>query len=135
MTVSKIQYFGTVNDSLYGILRGLVSFLILFPLTLIFTFMRKNKNNSTVGTILSSILISLVLCSSLGVQISYGQMESVQYGFLVGLVVSTFACCMEYILYAKYPMIKYVMFIITVCTVLMICSLLTYNVSTFYNIY
>ena len=89
MAYTRLVFFGTYSDSIYGTLRGLISFI---PMSIL--FMVISNNNQYVP----ALLLALTMCSALGVQLPQSFNESLLYGALVGLCISTSYICMSRIL-------------------------------------
>lgn len=92
--ISKIVYFDTEENSLNGVQRGLVAFVIILLLNLIwYKVLAKNFYNKytqkteSIDTIFGTIVIAFLLCSAIGVQLPNTAKEAIVYGILVGLVI------------------------------------------------
>lgn len=86
---TELIFFDTYENGLEGTKRGLIAFISLFVLDLIwFTFMKKYYpvTRSNIN-IYSAIFVWLLLCSAIAVQIPKNISEAIVYGLLVGLVV------------------------------------------------
>ena len=93
MVVTSLIYFDNpVNSGIYGTLRGLVSFPIILLFGIPFLCLCRG---AAVHKIWSLILLSLALCSAIGVQLPKGYGECILYAGLIGLVVSVGFICIR----------------------------------------
>ena len=88
MVFSQLVFFDNHRNSVLGTKRGLISFI---PLVLVIgiaaaTTYKEVPLANKIGGIL---LISLVLCSAIGVQIATSYHSALVYGALVGVVVGS----------------------------------------------
>jgi uncharacterized membrane protein len=94
---THLVFFDTTDESIKGTIRGLVAFLIILFLDYIWYELlmksfydsytsQSNLSAKTIGIFVSSLL----LCSSLTVQLASSPKEAIIYGALVGLVVYGF---------------------------------------------
>lgn len=86
---TELIFFDTYENGLKGTKRGLIAFISLIILDLIwFSLMKKYYpvTRSNIN-IYSAIFVWLLLCSAIAVQIPKNISEAIVYGLLVGLVV------------------------------------------------
>uniref|UniRef100_A0A6C0LY59 Uncharacterized protein n=1 Tax=viral metagenome TaxID=1070528 RepID=A0A6C0LY59_9ZZZZ len=122
MVLIKLTIFGTFKNSDVGILRGLISFIPLLILGLIISLGNKI---SIWKSLFSILMVSLVLCSSIAVQVYQKTWhEAFLYGLLVGIVVSV---CMFAVSHS------WIVFILPIA--LGILSVLTYLLSKRWKLY
>ena len=95
MVKTTLIYFDTpTNSGKFGTLRGFFSILIILPLLGPVIHLSKAKPGHKAWT---TILLSLALCSAIGVQLSKSYKESILYAGLIGLVISIgFICITVY---------------------------------------
>ena len=87
---TQLIFFGNYQDSIEGLKRGVIAFITLISLDMIWfqcmdysEVVTKNKVN-----VYSALLVWLLLCSAVGVQEKPSTYkEALSYGMLVGLVV------------------------------------------------
>lgn len=90
---TELIFFDSFENSKKGTVRGLVAFISLIIIDLIWFSISKNNiyNNvslkhSITRTLINSSLVYLVLCSAIGVQLPKSYNEALVYGMLVGFV-------------------------------------------------
>lgn len=86
---TELIFFDSFENGLDGTKRGLVAFISLIILDLLwFNFTKKYYpiTKSSIN-IYSAIFVWLLLCSALAVQVPKSFNEAIVYGFLVGLVI------------------------------------------------
>ena len=117
MVLTELTFFGPYENSLPGLQRGLISFIPLVIIGLIINW----KNWVRV------LIVSLFLCSAIGVQFSPNfWYEAFLYGFLVGVVVSVCVVSISFSLWR---------ILIILPILLGLLSVLTYWVSTKMKLY
>ena len=126
MPRTELVFFDGWEASKNGLARGFIAFVPLCVSLSIY-----HKVNVDIPTRLSYILIvSLVLCSAIGVQLATTTRESVYYGLLVGACVSILTVCYKEMITncgkTLPSSIKYVIFLTLLTT---ITSLITHKVS------
>jgi len=88
MPTTKLGYFRNLEESKYGTLRGLIAFILLFISFSSFYLLNKKRLGWSNKPWLRVVLVSVVLCSSLAVQLPTTYPETILYGMLVGFAVS-----------------------------------------------
>jgi hypothetical protein len=88
MPTTKLGYFRNLEESKLGTLRGLIAFILLFISFSSFYLLNKKRLGWSNKPWLRVVLVSVVLCSSLAVQLPKTYPETILYGMLVGFVVS-----------------------------------------------
>jgi len=89
MPTTKLGYFRPLEESKLGTLRGLIAFILLFIAFSSFYLLNKKRLGwSNKLWWLRVGIVSLVLCSALGVQLPVTYPETILYGMLVGFVAS-----------------------------------------------
>ena len=123
MPKTTLVYFNGRDDSIKGLFRGFIAFIFLFAGLFAYHNVKDNMLR-----ILNVIIISLLLCSAIGVQISSGILESLFYGFLVGLTVSIIVVCNMFISNCStkkfLPILVYTSLTTCVSLIVYLCSIL-----------
>ena len=95
---TELIFFDTpYNSGKLGTLRGLISISVIFPLLCILSM--NNMSLKRTGII---FLVSLVLCSCIGVQLPKSYIESIAYSGLIGLSISVISVCAIFLLTDRY---------------------------------
>lgn len=95
MVNSKVTFFGNNQDSLAGLKRSLIPFLIFFVVTLIFVWIFKKKLSTF--SILASLVLALILSSCIGIQDISNSRNSGIWGLMVGWVLAATYICIKVI--------------------------------------
>ena len=88
MPTTELGYFRPLEESKLGALRGLIAFILLFITFSSFYLLNKKRMGWSNKPWLRVVIVSLVLCSSLAVQLPTTYPETILYGMLVGFAVS-----------------------------------------------
>ena len=88
MVKSTLIFFDTAHQGRLGTMRGLVA-VVPILLVLSASFLVPSLQSSVLSKVCGLGLVSLMLCSAIGVQLPTGYSSAVIYGSLVGLVVAT----------------------------------------------
>jgi uncharacterized membrane protein len=91
---TKLIFFDSLHQSMKGLKRGLAAFILILLFDYLwYESLLKNFYGQYMTTykpsskVLGVILSSLLLCSSITVQVASSSSEAIMYGALVGLVV------------------------------------------------
>ena len=92
---TELIFFENNNQSLFGIARGSIAFILLIFFNIIWLLLTKklhkrqinSKAGNTIFKIVYSLIIYLLLCSAIAVQIPSSAKVAFIYGALIGLVV------------------------------------------------
>jgi len=87
MPTTKLGYFRPLEESKLGTLRGLIAFILLFISFSSFYLLNKKRLGWSKPW-LRVVIISVIMCSSLAVQLPTTYPETILYGMLVGFAVS-----------------------------------------------
>lgn len=129
---TKLIFFDTPrNSGELGTARGAIAIVpIVIPLAFLSLCVRNTtKLHKSIGV----ILLSLVLCSAIGVQLPSSYVESITYSFLMGLVVSISYVCIA-LLYGKYRHTDLAC-IPLLCAILIMSACVTRALSVQWNLY
>ena len=97
MVKSDLIYFGNLTDSASGMKRAFPCFLILMIILVVFFRKSKLIKKSKIIYFLTVFVLSVVLCSALGVQLPKHEYEAGLYGFLVGCVIAVSYFCLTFL--------------------------------------
>ena len=95
MVNSKVTFFGNNQDSLAGLKRSLIPFLVFFVVTLIFVWIFKKKLSTF--SVLASLVLALILSSCIGIQDISNSRNSGIWGLMVGWVLAATYICIKVI--------------------------------------
>lgn len=126
MARTELIFFSTYHDSIYGTLRGVVSFI---PMCLLFSFLSRKY--------ITSCILSLVICSAIGVQLPQTMIETILYNMLVGMCISSCYICLDYTM-SKKPRFGFgrsVLFVVMFTTFITILGVLTRLMSMNFDLY
>lgn len=133
MARTSLVYFGSANDSTLGTARGLIAFV---PLSIAFFAVSIVYNSGICTKIWTVLLMSLVLCSAIGVQLPRGRSEAVLYGGLVGLVVGISNLCLRSLAMGTGALTIIDLLIVVIMTLVMMgTALVTREVSVRLDLY
>ena len=130
MVRSEIIFFDTTHNSILGTSRGAISF---FPLMIIFGLLVTRIDGiEKWRKILSVFIASLVLCSAIGVQLPKTYYQAGLYGLLVGAVVGACIIAVDMISPTTLVLIRSIVILPIITGIL---SLVTFNLSSRFNLY
>ena len=126
MVRTELIFFGSYQDSLYGTLRGTISFI---PMFVLFSYL-SNKY------VLSGLL-ALIICSSIGVQLPVSMVDTILYNMLVGFCISTCYICLDHIMVEnpRFGFSKSVSFVCLFTMFIVVLGVMTHLVSVSLDLY
>ena len=131
MRTELIFFDSPTNSGKLGTARGAIAIVpIIVPIAY---FSARVQNVTTMEKAIGVILLSLVLCSAIGVQLPDSFLSATTYAFLVGLVVSVSYICMT-LLQGKYAHSQ-LWIIPCLCLILCVSAVITRALSVKWNLY
>jgi len=127
MVQTNLLFFGTKADSRLGMFRGGTAFV---PILVVLLAMSETLDWYT---IVPALLLSLVLCSAVGVQFPSSTSEAALYGALVGFVVMVAAASVTYASMGTLHNVPTYVYWLPV--LLAATSVITYHVSSHFHWY
>ena len=129
MKTQLIFFDSPYHSGKLGTLRGLISISTIFPVLCILSL-----NNLSLKRVAVLFLVSLVLCSCIGVQLPKTYEEAIAYSSLVGLSVSVISICALFLIANQYKHV-YLLGIPGLVSILLMSSVVTRHLSLKWNLY
>ena len=131
-TKTTLIYFGDINNSKYGTIRGFIAFFLLIPVFLLTMKIAPTFYNQMINDRTGLFIGMVVIVSALCVHVPHDIYDALKYGASVGFCLSTIAVIART---EKMNSMKTIVFVLTSTKILSLLSVITYLISKEYNLY